>query len=210
MAVVRRGPEERNALVVRWSRLPRYVYARLRKCGQLHNVSMMPQDEAVAVGLLTLVRAADRWDPDRGPFPKYAFVAVARDLIRRSARESVVHVPERAARSSAPCRLAARRAYACLRLEDALSEQGEPAAPPDPAPEWERREMPAAVLEALAALSPARREVLRLRFWGGATLAAAAASLGVSSERARQLELSALRQLRQRLAGGGASAGPGR
>lgn len=68
---------------------------------------------------------------------------------------------------------------------------------PSPEDEMIRAEAAAAVEQALSTLSPQRQAVLRDRFWNERTLDETAQSFQVSRERARQIELRALQDLRK-------------
>lgn len=178
--------EERNALVLRWLRLPRYVRFRLRRSPRLRPLlDRLPVDESLSIGTLALVTAASRWEPERGSFPSLAFKVIARDICRAAAEYGPVRVPESTQRLNGGL-----RPPAVVPLPVRL-----PGREPDPAEAAARSELPGSVVAALAGLSPRRREVLRLRVLEGRTLQEVADRLSVSRQRVLQLEAAVLHEL---------------
>jgi RNA polymerase sigma factor (sigma-70 family) len=116
---------------MQWSGLPAYVYRTLlRRC---RGVRAIGYDDAVQEGYVALLKAAELWDPDRGPtFAGYAIRAIVNQLLDAADRW-VTQVPlnglgRDAPDASAPPRdrldadLEARLARALARLESREAE----------------------------------------------------------------------------------------
>jgi RNA polymerase primary sigma factor len=154
-------------------------------------------------GFFGLIRAAEKFDANRGcRFSTYAIPWV-RHHVRRAAMNQArtVRIPiwiqERR-------RAGARRfpiAATPLHPEDAdsLVRIELVAGDADPLTEFEAAERRRVVERAINQLPERLRGVLRSRFWHSETLADIGRRLGVSRERARQLEAEALILLRQHL-----------
>lgn len=75
----RRSGLERDALVLWWQYLPRYVVRRM----VLHTLE---RDDAVSIGTIALLRAAELWDPDERPFHVYAIRAIRNSVLTAEVR----------------------------------------------------------------------------------------------------------------------------
>ena len=74
-----RDREARNVLVLQYSKLPGYVVNRLWKCYTA--VRKLGYDDAVQIGYVTLLRAAELWEEDRNvSFMTYAYSAIRRGI----------------------------------------------------------------------------------------------------------------------------------
>lgn len=173
-------------------------------------------DDLASAGVVGLIRAAEKFEPERGfRFSTYATWWI-RQAVQREATGShgPIRVPCHAVESlrrkfragqepETPCEVAAARASAVARI-DACPSIAESMAdrraerPPEATVDVEVREAVAHAIERL--LSPREAEVVRLRFGfvGGSQLSlrAVCEKLGVSPERARQLLLRAIGKLR--------------
>jgi RNA polymerase sigma factor (sigma-70 family) len=195
----------RDTLVLRFRHLPRHVVRRLwgRK-----EVRRLGADEAEAVGLYTLVKAAALYDPARGVKPvTYFYKAIAHEVGKVALAGGAIRVPSyqtQPAHHAYGRRYAAdvARAFNYRGLPRAWDAQ-EPAAPepPDPLLAAEDRER---VRKAIRLLPPRWRQVVRLRFGVGGegpmTLQQVGDRLGCTRENVRQTEQKALARLRQLLA----------
>lgn len=77
-----RSIEERNALVEQWSNLPAFVVSRLKHIPTMRKWDL---DDAISVGFLGLLRAAELWDPKRNiQFSTYAFWAIRNRVVREA------------------------------------------------------------------------------------------------------------------------------
>jgi RNA polymerase sigma factor (sigma-70 family) len=178
-------------------------------------------DEAEAVGLLTLVRAAALFDPARGVAPMtYFYRSIAHEIGKVARAGGAIRVPAyqtqpaHHAHASGAARYAAdvERAFTYRSLPSAWRGHGhghrqhgppEPAAPegPDPVVAAEDR---GRLRRALGKLLPRWRQVVRLRFGigvkgGPLTLAEVGRRLGCTRENVRQTEAKALARLRKLL-----------
>jgi len=201
----RRSLDERNALVTQWQYLPRYAANRLERRAHLGKLS---HDDAMGIGQLALLRAAELWNPERGIlFKTYAIAAIIRRVRNVAREENVIHVPRSAwdsQRDPARFRCLAIRAMTCRKMPDeemvllgGLTRDGG----------YENAEELAVRSEALADAMRFLTErmclVLRLRFWERLTLAEVGLRMrpGLTRERVRQIELEAVGRLRARLGG---------
>jgi RNA polymerase sigma factor (sigma-70 family) len=195
----------RDTLVLRFRHLPRHV---VKKLWARKEVRRLGADEAEAVGLYTLVRAAALYDPARGVRPMtYFFKAIAHEVGKVALAGGAIRVPSyqtQPAHHAYGRRYAAdvARAFNYRGLPEPGIWRGEPAAPepPDPLVAAEDRER---VAGALGKLLPRWRQVVRLRFGVGGegplTLQQVGDRLGCTRENVRQTEQKALARLRQLL-----------
>jgi RNA polymerase sigma factor (sigma-70 family) len=162
-------------------------------------------DDRASVGLVTLVHAADRWDPSRNvTFGTYAYTAIHRELIRNRSEDRLVRVPHHHfAKSykpakSAEVREASAAATATLGTLDGATFDIEE--PQRGQAESERAEKRALAVELLNSLPDREREVIRRRFGVGCepeTLSLVGARLRVTKERIRQIEEAAIERMRK-------------
>jgi RNA polymerase sigma factor (sigma-70 family) len=135
--------------------------------------------EALQAGRIGLWRAILGYDPERGTaFSTYAWTAIMRSVwaavkkTGKGKRETAVPLPM------------------------ALAEEGQ-----EPAQQWEREALAAAIREAVAQLPARLQFVLKARYgWSGdppATFGQIGAQLGVSRQRAHQMHQEAQLRLRQ-------------
>jgi RNA polymerase sigma factor (sigma-70 family) len=177
--VARRTEAERNALVLQWQWS---VHSVLRRYWHLASVRRH-FEECRSEGFLALVRAAGAWDEEgKVPFGPFAFLCVRRAVLATA--------------------FGGRRRPPVLFSELARDDEDRPFDPADPATVGaeEDREHLAASLDRL----PARqRRVLALRYglYGedGRRLEAVGEALGLTKQRAHQIEAEALRRLRREL-----------
>jgi RNA polymerase sigma factor (sigma-70 family) len=86
-----RGTHERNDLVLRWRYLPRRVVRDLlrRRPDARRLLGRLDFEDLEQVGLLGLMRAAERWDPTRNAkFSTFAFHCVRNRLCQELRRQS--------------------------------------------------------------------------------------------------------------------------
>lgn len=77
-----RSLEERNALVEQWAKLPAFVVNRLQ---HISIVRRLDKDDAIQVGSLGLMRAAELWDPTKNiKFVTYAYWAIRNSVVREA------------------------------------------------------------------------------------------------------------------------------
>jgi RNA polymerase sigma factor (sigma-70 family) len=175
----------------------------------------VPYGDLFQEGVLGLIRAAERFDPERGVhFATYALEWVRRamdDAVRRAATPLSVSTRDarrlyrlRAVDGGRDADVAAALEVPVARLPWLRAAAAPVAsleavvAPADEPPLWRevlRRQVTREVGRAVDALPAREREVVRRRHGAGETLAAIARDLGVSAERARQLESRALARL---------------
>jgi RNA polymerase primary sigma factor len=160
--------------------------------------------DLVQEGNVGLMRAVERYDPDRGSFAACARWWIRQAICRALSTQSrLMRVPLRLAESSefrrselAPLSLAEPVGDDVV-LADVLSDDGAQ----DPARAVGEDPVPM-MREAVASLEERRRRLLELRFGldggGERTLAQVAGELGVSAERVRRIEERALWQLSAR------------
>jgi RNA polymerase sigma factor (sigma-70 family) len=211
--------DDRDSLIVRFRPLARHVAARL--VARDRAVARLGLEEAEAVGLLTLVRAAELYDPARGVKPlTYFFRAMAHEVNKVARAGGVIRVPAyqtqpaHHAYKAGSARYAAdvERAFTYRSLPAAWRGHGhgrrqhgppEPAAPEGPDPVVAAEDT-GRLRRALAKLLPRWRQVIRLRFGiggkgGPLTLAEVGRRLGCTRENVRQTEAKALARLRKLL-----------
>jgi RNA polymerase sigma factor (sigma-70 family) len=169
-----RGLEERNALVVENLRLVPWALLQYRPRLSWAARALGGWRDAIQVGRLGLIRAAELWEPSRGAFSTYA-VHWVRGKVRKAAR--------RAWREGAL-------------LAGGIPHPGPPATGPCDAPDGE------ALTGALRTLTGREREVVRLRFGLTPdrvphTLEEVARVFNVTDTRVSQIEKDALRKLRR-------------
>jgi RNA polymerase primary sigma factor len=172
-------------------RLVRSVAAEYRGLG-------VPLEDLVQEGSIGLVRAAERFDHRRGlRFSTYATWWIRQAVVRGLAQAQPIRLPASAGRRLRALRRAGRELSAAGGREPTI----EGAAAAADAPDFDHERLRRLV----AALPPRQRTVVELSFGlAGRTpveLPRIARSLGVSTERARQLRSSALLRLREGLEG---------
>lgn len=200
----RMTPAEKEALVKQWLGLAHKEAIRGAKhplaAGKVEVADLY--QEAV-FGLMT---AAERFDPARGAkFVTYATWWVRQHVRRAVEAAGVIHVPAHYRNHDREKWPHAEAAYRATFGVNGLDPEIDVAAPSDGVDERdEQRAHTARIKAALGKLSPRQAEVLRLRFGIGsppATLDEIGAALGMSKERARQIQVTALRSLRGWLTG---------
>lgn len=180
-----RSVEERNALVVQYQYLPRRV---VRVLSNSVAVQRIGYDDAIQVGFLGLLRAAEKWDASRGvKFITYAFHAVRNRILQAGTLcqyRPVCYLPVRACDNGD---------YGWT--EDATLPH--PAAPPARYDPLEMQE----IMEALDKLPPRWRKVLRLRYLRGKPMRDVAKAIRRSKQRTSELRDMSLAWLRAYLDG---------
>ena len=148
-------------------------------------------DDLVQVGSIGLIKAIDRFDPQRGSLLAYA-VPTIRGEIRRHLRDraSPLRVPrvprgERRRVGEAVVLPLADRACASLASDGAV--------------ELERGEGRALLDAGMRALDPRERRILHLRYYGGLSQSGIAAQLGLSQTHVSRLLRGSLEKLRAEL-----------
>lgn len=169
-----RSIAERNALAEQWQYIVPYVMRRLIHLSAVRRY----ESECWSAGYLALLRAAALWRPDgRANFRTYAIKCIQKQIYRE-AYETHDH------------------------LTQYPYEDYDAAAPDQPDP-LEDADLRAGVAGALGQIRERWARVIRLRYGLGCdphSVAEAAAALGVSGNRIRQVEARALARLRQHLA----------
>jgi RNA polymerase primary sigma factor len=169
----------------------------LKRHRYLHVCGSLEREDLWQAGAIGLLRAIELFDPSRGvAFPTYAIPwirqAVGR-LIANHASSVRLPVHLQRARWRQGCSVRARVASLDAPLasvEDGTLHDVLPAPEHDPAARADAEAL-------LAGLTEKERRVLRLRFFGGERLVDVGGELGVTRERARQIEQGALARLRQ-------------
>lgn len=197
-----RSKEDRDKIVQQWLGLPGYTIN--RKLGWLRkHIHRYGFDDANNVGVLTLIRAAELWDPSRGiKFNTYAINAIyhkIRDVVTDSG--TVIHIPHdvfgRARRGETldkKFKIAACRAKKVVQLEE-----GAMLLPAPVDQQATSQESSPLLAEALAALGSRERLVIQLRYYQKLTLRQIGTQLNISHERVRQIRDKALERLRETL-----------
>jgi RNA polymerase sigma factor (sigma-70 family) len=165
----RRNIEERNELVLEHQRLPAWVFNKLRR--RWWPVARLGFDDATQAGFLALIRAAELWQPERGPFSTYAVTSIRRKMLNEALK------PE----------------LRCERLPEDEGLPERPAAEPLSASECQR------VRAAVAALPAHLRAVVEGWVMEGQPNRVTGLALGVSRQRVHQLRREALADLRWKL-----------
>lgn len=197
----------RNALVVANYYLSQFV---VKKLWGLSQVKRLGWDEAMQVGLVTLIKAAERFNPAFGwTFSTYAMASMKREILKAARHNSLIHVPEyhigskKTPKNHEPSiyrhGAKAKQAAAFRASGGSAGQQGFleiPDTASEVLQELIRCESRDRLLVALAKLMPRHRQVLQLRFWDGLTLRAAGKVLGLTKERVRQIQAAAVDRLR--------------
>lgn len=160
-------------LVRKWAR---YYYPQLRDHYSL--------DDLIAEGTVAVWRSTSTWSPDVGA----TFGQYARAGIKRALRSMVM-------------RTARRRRLGPMIVVNAEGEEAlDEVAASTPSPDQNLADLATkkVVRTVLAKLPLMHRLVLRTRFFDGKTLDETGQLLGVTRERARQIESQALRSIRKR------------
>lgn len=172
-----RTPEERNALILDNMPLP---YGALKQPWAARPLRQLGREEAESVALAAFFRCCELWDPARGAsLSSYVYVAVRHALW--SAAERAMVEAER------------------LTLTGGLGSWEPPA--PESRVAMDEDDLRRALARVRNRLPNRLRVVIARRFFDGWTLQKVADLLGVTKERARQLQRLALRRLRELMAG---------
>jgi RNA polymerase sigma factor (sigma-70 family) len=134
-------------------------------------VARLGFDDATQAGFLALIRAAELWQPERGPFSTYAVTSIRRKMLHEALKPRL----------------------RCDRLPQDESLPERPAAEPLSANECQR------VRAAVAALPPRLRAVVEGWVKEGQPNRTTGQTLGVSRQRVHQLRREALADLRWKL-----------
>lgn len=164
------------------------------------------EEDLIQVGALGLMRALQLFDPAKGcAFSTYAVLwinqAIGRELQKN---DRCVRLPvwKQAAlyREGLLRRERARSFEAPLKPDEATTLHDLlPSESADPIANLANEQDAAELAEAMGRLTERERFVLKERFWGERTLQQIGEELGVTRERARQIEAKALGKLAQRL-----------
>lgn len=175
-------------------------------------------DEAVGVGMLALMKAAQAFDPERGyTFATYATNAIAKEICKAARHQGVIAIPEgvfgakysccdeaRRAKMQWQARLAQRVAFTGVikhrekvsNTREALLFQTEY----DPRADEKRERLShARELLDLPGLDPGDRKLMQMYFFGGRTMEGIASRLGITKERVRQRIGRGIRVIRRHL-----------
>lgn len=173
-----RSVAARNVLIEQWKDLPGFVV--FKKMRNSNHVKKLGTDEAVQVGFLALVRAAELWDESRNiKFNTYAVRSIMVNVIMAGLADGVIHIPHHLAGP-------AGRKYRYRREAEAARRFAE-------FPDWLSSSSSTVekdygeVLAAVSRLPEKLAFVVRRRAIDGAVLAQIGGELGVSKERIRQL-----------------------
>lgn len=187
-----RNVAERNALVTANLGLVGMV-VRNTNAGQIARLG--GADDAFQVGIFGLIRAAELWDPRRAKFSTYATSAIKSHIYRASNCAGVIALPSRGrTRREEPEHL-----RELIERAAAVQTIGESFDIPREDPERLSLDEIAEIWEEVAELPSSERTVMLSRL-DGATLLESGAKLGVTKERARQIQANAVKRLRKRLA----------
>jgi RNA polymerase sigma factor (sigma-70 family) len=161
-------------------------------------------DDLLQEAWIAVLHAAERYDATLSSFPHFAAIYIRGDLRRYLwNHRTTVRLPE--SQQNAKARREGRvRGLVCRSL-DAPRYADDPSGPSWvdtlAAPDGEDAcGLPPTVVEAIEALPSRERDVLLMRHCCDATLAEIGCTLGMSSERARQLEAESLKRLRRAVA----------
>jgi DNA-directed RNA polymerase sigma subunit (sigma70/sigma32) len=194
-------PEDRDALVLEHMGLATWMAKKVRSVSRL--ARQLPWEDARQAAMLGLVRASRSFDPAICPrFAGFASWAIRTEVQQAARRASVVTVPSPLVQGAAsfmrPGTQAAAyaAAQACVSLDAVTALMEAPTAPGGRPTEVD-------VAPLLARLRPRDRQVV-LRRLEGQSLREVGKELGISHERARQIEAAALARLRE-LVGGAAA-----
>jgi RNA polymerase sigma-B factor len=175
--------EERRLLIEQHLPLVRAVARRFAHRGE-------PLDDLVQVGALGLIKAVDRFDPERGvTLGAYAAPTIAGE-IRRHLRDraTLIRIPRSAGDDATAARFP-------LPLETAGGAQADEAA----AAGLSRSEDRALVASGLRALPPRERRVVQLRYYADLSQRGIAAELGISQVHVSRLLRDSLGRLGRQL-----------
>ncbi len=184
-----RSIEERDALVKQWNGLPMYVWAKMK---HISTVRRFGRDDAVAVGFLTLIRAAELWDSERGvKFNTYAISSIMKEVGKAANDSHLIHVPEYVFRSNAPDKHKhdGERARAVVPLPPTFCKES-------PAPESDA-ERAREAYSLLGELYSRDAHVIRRCVMQKAKLKEVSLELHVSKERVRQYRLRGIKKLKE-------------
>lgn len=195
----RRSLSERNALIVEWQYLPRWVAKQCIKKGH-PGVTRMGLEDAADAGMFGLIRAAELWDERRGIlFKTYAVASIWAALTRNALHQNVIHIPSCSRRETAT----ASRKHAALQAErihridqfsimaKLLDRRPSPLECASTSEDAER------VNRLLARLPARTRKAIQLKFQGF-TLAEVGQRIGgITKERARQIIETGLERCRK-------------
>jgi RNA polymerase sigma factor (sigma-70 family) len=179
---------QQDDLILKWRFLPIRVVTRIfGRRTVLHGLRF---DDALSQGLLGLVMAARRYDPDRGNFGGYAEPWI-RGTVLKAVGENVVRIPL-SVRNRRLERYGLDGLPLCFQwpsdldiVADDDDETGHPAAP--------------YVLKALATLPPRQRQILADRYLDDQPCAQVAARLGISRQAVQKTQTQGLERLRNLL-----------
>ncbi len=202
---ITRTLEERDQLILQWKNLVGFVIKeKLKDCSIVRRIG---DEEAISLGYVGLIRAAELYDPNRGTkFSTYA-VACIRNYILQHAGEglSIIRVPsyhfeKRQYKSGAIYKRFVTRALGCKSFSiDKMTE--EKVAPKIEDIDWDTdRDLKNDLdwLESsLSSLPPREAMIIKSRFYEGLKLSEVGERIGCSKERARQLQNRALKSLRE-------------
>lgn len=183
------------------------VYYQVRRFLWATRSGAISLEDLMQVGRVALARAEAKWDPERSSVSLTSFASyLIRNDVAEFAQEqsNVVRVPWKrqnaAWKAGSPIKLTAfsldnvpEGSDQSARL-DALGFVSS-----DPENDVDDNRAAERMREALAMLDPRHRELLERRFADEQSLPEIGASLGVSGERARQIQVQALAQMRSML-----------
>ena len=87
-----RSIEERNKLVEQWKYLPSYVVHKKMKYNPI--ILNIGKEDAVQIGFVALIRAADLWDDKAGvAFNTYAMTSIMNWIVREGLNSGLISVP---------------------------------------------------------------------------------------------------------------------
>jgi RNA polymerase sigma factor (sigma-70 family) len=186
-------------LVLKFTNLPAYVVKRLRVNPA---VARLEYKDAVQVGFLGLLRAAELWDDRRGTaFMSYAFASIRSEVMQAALSDGLIRIPSWVyrRRGNGNSRGRYSPAFHSISIHEREDERGSTWELADRRGRFDREDSPDA-LDALRKLKPVEQDVIRRCVMDGEKLAAVGRGLGVSRERVRQIRERGLARLRRAMA----------
>lgn len=200
----RRTGAERDALIVEWRFLPRWVVTKMM--GTTHPaIRRLGPEDAEGAGMFGLIRAAELWNETRGVlFKTYAVHCIWAQIQRHAVDQSVIHIPHYLTLKShlAPAdsvKAANKVRKLCSYSAGRMGRHMVDDRQADPQETAERLDLTAWLGKHLDRLPARTAEAIRLRYLDGLTLDAIGARLGrITTERVRQILKQGVEALRAR------------
>lgn len=173
----------------------------IRIANRYHNGPAGP-DEAISDAMIGVIKAVDRFEPERGRLTTLVEYCVRTEIWRNSPSHRLIRIPNTAMKDN-PDRTAktARLVYAALcpfSLDGENDSQSSASGEVDPAEQLETADEYRRAWKALATLTPRWRKVIILHVMHGWTLAEVGKALGVTKTRVGQIRKKAIQQLHEK------------